>query len=92
MKVLLFVFGIILMVGCCSTKISTQYVTSGIILMPDYTSLITEGNYCCIDTLIQTPSPKTYLTPKDIGEVTIIGYDCYGNFKVMEFKMKPLDF
>ena len=91
MKALLLALGIILMVGCCGSKLPTQYVTSGIILMPDYTSLVTEGNFCCIDTLVQTPEPQSYLTPKDIGEVTIIGYDCYDNFKVIEFSMKPLD-
>ena len=79
------------MFGCCANKVSTQYVSSGIILMPDYTPLVTTGRWCCIDTLIQRPEPKTYIAPVDIYDVTIIGFDCYGKEKIIEFIMKPLN-
>ena len=78
------------MFGCCANKVSTQYVSSGIILMPDYTPLVTTGRWCCIDTLIQRPRPQKYLSTIKVTEVKIKGYDCYGGKKKIKFLMKPL--
>jgi hypothetical protein len=73
--------------SCCSSKLPPQYISSGVILVPDYRPSIKNSNWCCIDTLIQDPEPGTFITPKDINPMLMIGYDCYGKVKETEFNM-----
>ncbi len=92
MKTLLYILAFILMAGCCTSKIPTQYISSGVIIMPDYTrSVKANGNFCCIDTLVQRPE-QGYVFDKDLATpVTIMSYDCYGHVKTVEFYMKTLE-
>jgi hypothetical protein len=91
MKQILFVFGLVLMFGCCGSNIPTQYITEGVILLPDYTVQVSENvKWCCLDTLVQTPGPGTFISPKPCGVVTIMSYDCYGNNKLIEFDVVTL--
>ena len=74
-----------MMFGCCGSKIPTQYITSGVIILSDYTYLVRTPDYCCMDTLIQTPRPGLMFTTAPSFPVTIIGYDCYGRTRNFEF-------
>jgi len=91
LKVFVLALGIFLMVGCCSSKIPTQYITSGVIIMPDYTKIVKiDGTYCCIDTMIQDPEPGYMFQKNLIIPVTIVGYDCYENSRTLEFDIITL--
>jgi len=89
MNKLIFLILIVLSFGCCSTKIGTQYISSGVILIPNYVSEIQNGNFCCVDTVVQVPEPMTVI---DKGNIlcTLIGYDCYGNTYTYEFYINRL--
>lgn len=74
-----------MMFGCCGSKIPTQYITAGVVTLPDYTHLVRSSKYCCVDSLVQIPeSGYTYITAPSFP-VTIVGYDCYGNIRNFEF-------
>jgi len=87
MKKLLGVLSIVMMFGCCGSKVPTQYVGTGIIMLPDYTYLVTAPEYCCVDTLVQIPEPGLMCTTAPSFPITIIGYDCYGNVRKFEFSV-----
>ena len=76
--------------GCCTTKIGTQYITEGVILMPNYVPDIQNTNFCCVDTMVQTPKPMTYIGEGDVI-CTMVGYDCYGKIDDFEFYVKRLN-
>jgi hypothetical protein len=85
MKKLLVILSVVMMFGCCGSKIAPQYITSGVILLPDYTHLVKNSRYCCVDTVIQVPLPGFIHTQAPSYPVTIIGYDCYGKTREFDF-------
>ena len=89
MNKLLYLILIVLSFGCCGTKITTQYISAGVILTPDYTPEIKQSNFCCVDTIVQTPEPMSYIPEGNIL-CTVIGYDCYGNTSTYEFYINRL--
>jgi len=91
MKTLFFILGIVLMVGCCTSNVTTQYVAKGVVLLPDYTYLLEGKKYCCVDTVVQNPEPGYFIeTDKNPITISVIGFDCFGNTKIVEFDFATL--
>ena len=89
MNKLIYLILIGLSFGCCSPKITTRYISKGVILVPTYVSEIQNSKFCCVDTVVQIPEPMTYIGEGNIW-CTIIGYDCFGNISTYEFYINRL--
>jgi len=89
MKALLFILGIILMTACCTSNVTTQYVAEGVVLLPDYTYLMEAKKHCCVDTVFQNPEHGCFID-ENLTTIAVIGYDCFGNIKTIEFDFVTL--